>query len=211
VADPDPDLGLRPGAARVAPLRDDELDDVQRAVLAPYAGFANGVPDVLRTLVREPGLCAAWLPFAARLLNESAFDVRTRELVILRTAVLLDSVYEWAQHISLSRDVVAAHELDRLVEGPDAPGWTPAEATLLRAVDELVAHHGIADTTWAALREVLQPQLLVELPFLVGHYTMLAMAMHALGVQPEDASARLPRPAGGQTTRAAGSDPRRST
>jgi alkylhydroperoxidase family enzyme len=56
------------------------------------------------------------------------------------------------------------------------------EQLLLRAADELHATHRFTDVTWAALRAEYDEAQLVEIPFLVGQYTMLSMVAEGLGV-----------------------------
>ena len=79
--------------------------------------------------------------------------------------------------------------------GPDAPGWSDADRALLAAADELHAQQAIAEPTWAALASRWSAAQLVEIPFVVGQYTMLSMVAGALRVPLEDGLPRLPRAA----------------
>ena len=63
---------------------------------------------------------------------------------------------------------------------------------ILRAADELHARQDLSDATWSALRECLSDAQLVELPFVVGQYTMLSMVANATGVPLEPGLAPLP-------------------
>ncbi len=126
------------------------------------------------TLARNPGLMQRWLPFGMRLMR-GALSARHRELVILRTGARCGSPYEWGQHVLISREFgLTDVEIARVLDGPDAEGWTPLEQALLRSVDEL--HDTCRDQpgVWAALAGELDDAQLVELPMLVGHYTMVA-------------------------------------
>ena len=69
---------------------------------------------------------------------------------------------------------------------PDAPGWDPFDATLLRAADELHHDATLSDATWAALAGRYDERQMIELPMLVGHYHLVAFTLNALGVQVED-------------------------
>ncbi|HKY66462.1 MAG TPA: hypothetical protein VJM49_08840, partial [Acidimicrobiales bacterium] len=95
--------------------------------------------------------------------------------------------YEWAQHVVLAGDVgIDAAEIERIAEGPDAPGWAPFDAALVRAVDELVRDARIADDTWRALAAELDVQQLMDVVFTVGAYDLLAMAFRSFGVELDD-------------------------
>ena len=76
--------------------------------------------------------------------------------------------------------------------------WTPLEAELLAATDQLIDHYRVDDDTWARLAEHLDERQLVEVVFVVGTYTCLAMAFNSFGLQldPElDAIETIPFPA----------------
>jgi 4-carboxymuconolactone decarboxylase len=188
----EPDATFRPSAPRLPALGLDELDATQQRLVGGISDQFTTVPNLVLTLVRHPALYEAWLPLASKLLLDSAFDRRERELLIMRTAVSIGSHYEWGQHVALTPDLFDADDLARIVAGPDAAGWSVREAALLRAVDELHASAGISEATWTALAAELDEQQLVELPMLVGQYRMMAGIVNALGVQPEEGSGSLP-------------------
>ena len=54
---------------------------------------------------------------------------------------------------------------------------------MLTAVDELVDRYRIADDTWNRLAAQLDERQLVELVFVVGTYTGLAMAFNSFGLE----------------------------
>ena len=151
--------------------------------------------NVMRTLAHNPTLLDVWRRFAGALFTGS-LDPRDRELVILRAAWRCGSSYEWAQHARIGREVgLEADEIRRVSVGPDAAGWSPADALLLRAVDELVDHRRLSDGTWARLAQRFPPAELLLLAMLAGHYVMLAGVLASAGVQPEsDAMPKLGEP-----------------
>jgi 4-carboxymuconolactone decarboxylase len=184
------------GSPRLTPLPREEWGDDVRAAFA--VGFSEEVaarffstgpdaipmPNALSTMMRHPALAGPFLAYNNVLLNTPALDPRARELVILRVASRTDARYEWAQHVRLAARVgLNPEEIDAVADGADAEGWTPFEAELLRATDELIDHYRIADETWDRLAEHLDPRQLVELVFVVGTYTALAMAFNSFGLQ----------------------------
>lgn len=142
--------------------------------------------NIFATLVRHPGLFRRWMPFGGKLLQGSKLSPRDRELVILRVAMRCQARYEWAQHVGIAKDAgLSDDEIRAVAAGPDAPSWSPEDALVLRAVDELHDDHCITDATWAALRERFTEHQVIELPMLAGHYALLAGALNSFGVQPE--------------------------
>jgi alkylhydroperoxidase family enzyme len=117
---------------------------------------------------------------------------RQTELVILRVAVNMGNDYEWAQHVELSAPFgVDQVTLTRILAGP-AAGWSPLDALLLQATDELHATRRISEGTWDQLSTHLSEAQLIELCFLVGQYEMLAMFLQTVGVQLEPGKQPLP-------------------
>ena len=78
---------------------------------------------------------------------------------------------------------ITDEEIARVQAGPDAAGWDPFEATLLRAADELHADAKISDATWAALAERYDTEQLLDTVFTVGQYHTVAFALNSCGVQ----------------------------
>jgi 4-carboxymuconolactone decarboxylase len=174
-----------PSTPRIPPLAPEEMDDQARELVGEVGGETRGAVNIFLTLVRHPGLFRRWLPFGGKLLV-GKLPARDRELMILRTGWNCDAEYEWAQHVVIARrSGLGDDEIARIKEGPDAAGWDPFDATLLRAADELHRDSVLSDATWAALAERYDERQLIEVPMLVGHYHMVAYALNSLGVQVE--------------------------
>ncbi|HET9622374.1 MAG TPA: carboxymuconolactone decarboxylase family protein [Kofleriaceae bacterium] len=168
---------------RVAPLPDDEMTAEQRELLS-RGNLAR--LNIFRTLVRHPDLYRRWAAFGGYLLRDSTLAPRERELVILRTGHLCDAHYEVFQHTAIARTVgLRDDELAQIKVGPSAPGWSAFDRTLLTAVDELHASQRVSDATWAALAATYDTKQILDLIFTIGQYTLVSMALNALGVQIE--------------------------
>ncbi|HEV3225667.1 MAG TPA: carboxymuconolactone decarboxylase family protein [Acidimicrobiales bacterium] len=175
----------RPQSPRIPPLAPDEQDEQQRELLE--GATAPGIPasNIFSTLVRHPGLFRKWMPFGGKLLSGKV-PARERELLILRAGWRCQSDYEWGQHVLIGRRAgLADDEIERLKAGPDAPGWSEFDATLVRAVDELHDDGCITDATWAALASRYDEQQLIEVPMVVGQYHLVSYTLNSLGVQRE--------------------------
>src|SRR3982751_1104628 len=152
----------------MSPLSPEDQDDQARELLA--GAVAPGVPasNIFSTLVLHPGLFRKWMPFGGKLLS-GKLPARERELLILRTGWRCQSVYEWGQHVLIARAAgVTDEEIERLKEGPDARGWAPFDATLVRAADELHDDACITDATWAELAARYDVPQLTEVCMVVG-------------------------------------------
>lgn len=149
------------------------------------AARALGLTDmhIFSTLGRTGGLFRGWLHYSARLMPFGTLSRRDTELVIIRTAHLRRCAYELDHHIRLGRRAgIDGPTAERITAGPDA-GWSPRDAAILHAVDELVADRDITDATWSALTGHLTEKQQVGLVMLVGQYDSLATTIGTLRIE----------------------------
>ncbi len=184
--------------ARIAPLPPEEWSAEMRGALAALRpenprhpltrrkGGPKGL-NALGTLARHPELARAFHTFNGHVLFSSTLSPRQRELLVLRVASIRGSEYEWAQHAILAGDAgLDEDEIERIAEGPEAPGWAPLDRAMVRAVDELIGDGSVSDATWNALAAELDEQQLMDLVFTVGAYEILAMAFRSFDVELDD-------------------------
>jgi alkylhydroperoxidase family enzyme len=186
---------MRLSAPRLAPLPEAEWNDEVRELLGPMAKSPSGAPlHIFGTLARHPKLLKRWLVFGNHVLAKSTLSPRDRELAILRIGWLCRAEYEWGQHAVIARaSGISEAEIERVTAGPDAPGWSPGDAALLRAVDELRADAFVSDATWRALGARYDEHQLLDLIFTVGQYQLVSMALNTLGVQLDPGVAGFPK------------------
>jgi 4-carboxymuconolactone decarboxylase len=168
---------------RLEPLAEEKWDDETRELLERLQ-IDGRVFNIFRTLAAHPKLLKRWLVFGNHILYKSTLPPRERELLILRTGWLCRAEYEWGQHVAIGKRAgLSSDEINRIKEGPDAPGWSARDAALLRAVDELRSQAFISDQVWKALAASFDTQQLLDLIFTVGQYNLVSMALNTLGVQ----------------------------
>lgn len=143
--------------------------------------------NVLGVLARHPALTTAFHTFNGHVLFATTLTPRQRELLVLRVAATRDAAYEWAQHVVLAGDAgISDDEVARIRDAVDETVWSPVDAALLRAADELVDEARITDRTWAALASELDERQLMDVVFTVGAYDLLAMAFRTFEVELDD-------------------------
>jgi alkylhydroperoxidase family enzyme len=186
---------VRLDTPRLAPLPEAQWDDEVRALLQSAGPGAPRPLNIFTTLAHHPKLLKRWLVFGSHVLVKSSLSPRERELAILRVGWRCRAEYEWGQHVLIARGSgLSDEEIERVTRGPDAPGWSPFEAALLRAVDELHADAFVSDATWRALSERYDVRQLLDLIFTVGQYTLVSMALNTLGVQRDPGVPGFPPP-----------------
>jgi len=172
---------------RIAPVTDPSEE-----ILELYERGGMRAPDgstlnIFATLANHPRLLKRWMVFAAHVMSKNTLSPRHRELAILRVGVLCQSPYEFGQHVVIAeRCEISATEIDQVRVGPAHPAWSPFEAALLRAVDELHEHSRILDQTWADLAAVYTVEQMLDLVFTIGQYHLVSFALNSCGVELDD-------------------------
>ncbi|MDA8048337.1 MAG: carboxymuconolactone decarboxylase family protein [Actinomycetota bacterium] len=157
--------------------RDSLLADALREALAERDRDRLGaiLPNGITGLLHHPRLTGRYLAFNGALLTDAALPPRWRELLVLRVAWRTGSQYEWLQHVRMApRYDLTAEQIEAVARGEGV--WEEPEGDLIAAADQLMDHYRVDDATWARLADHLDTRQLIEVPFVVGAYTLLAMA-----------------------------------
>ncbi|WP_319436867.1 carboxymuconolactone decarboxylase family protein [Mycobacterium sp. RTGN5] len=181
--------------ARLKPLHVDEWDG--EALDALRQAFPAGVidqmrvsgqaPNVLATMLHHPGLAGPFTIFGNVLLRKPAIGHRNRELMLLRVAWRTGARYEWVHHVRLASEYeITDDDIRAIVDGTSSKTWTAREQDLVTATDEMLDAYRISDDTWRRLAQHFNEKQLVEIPFVVGTYTCLAMAFNSWNLQLEE-------------------------
>lgn len=180
--------------ARLAPPDPGSLaPDVARLVRATAQGKDREPPGTMALLAHAPALLTPFVGWAASLALRGSLSHRQHELLALRTAWRCRSPFEWGEHETLARAAgLDADEIARLARDEIGADWPPDDTALLRAADQLIAGCAIDDATWAALTALFAAPALVEVPLVVGQYTMLSMLANAAGLDVRPGDAALP-------------------
>jgi 4-carboxymuconolactone decarboxylase len=170
---------------RLKPLAQSEWTEEQQKILAPLIRDGR-VYNIFSTMARHPKMAEKWLTFGTYILRESTLPARDREILILRIGWLCRSEYEFGQHTRIGEKAgLSPEEVFRIMEGPEAAGWEPFDATLLRAADELHADSFISEDTWKALANRYDEKQLMDAVMTVGQYNLVSMLLNTFGVQPD--------------------------
>jgi 4-carboxymuconolactone decarboxylase len=176
---------------RIPPLPRDQWTDAAREVFAywgePGARENGSRTNMQMVLATHPPLAMAFNDFGRHILIENTAPAWARELVTLRIAWLMPSLYEWHYHVGYALNSgMTLEQVADIGVGPDAGSWSELDAAVLRCVDELWASSKVTDPTWATLAAHYTKPQLMDLVFTLGQYVMLGWAASAFGIQLED-------------------------
>ncbi len=139
------------------------------------------IPEIHFTMLRHPELWERISALSVQLSGRGMIPVRDRELVILRTGWLCQAPFEWGEHVRIARGLgLTTDDIERVIEGSAAEGWTEHERALLAAAEELHAGAMVADETFEVLSRTMTDVEFFELTVLIGQFTAVAYWQNAL-------------------------------
>jgi alkylhydroperoxidase family enzyme len=139
-------------------------------------------PNLYRGLGNHPKLVAAWTEFSKTLRYDTRTPRALRELMILRGAQLMNSEYEWAQHLRMARKSgVSDAQIAALASWKDSKEFTPKEKAALRLA-EAVTRGRVTDEDHAEALRHFDHHDYVELAIVAAFYAMVGRMLDAMGV-----------------------------
>ena len=118
--------------------------------------------------------------------NELTISPRDRELLIIRCAVKMKSVYEWAHHERIAKSVgLADKELEEL-KRPTPCDLPAVDIVLVQACDELIDTLELSENTFRALSKSFDTGNIMDIISVVGLYQWTAMLLRSFHVTIED-------------------------
>lgn len=179
---------------RVPPVHPKEWTQEQRKLITAHVDTTQPIMNFYATMLSHPDLYGPRLKFGSYLQRDSLLPPKTRELVIMRTAWLTRTEYEWGHHVEAAQKAgLSDQDIQRIAAGPDAPGWSEEQAAVLRAVDELRHEAFVSNRTWKTLAKHYDTKRLIEIIYTSGGYMMTAIALNSLGIQLEPGYPVLPQ------------------
>jgi AhpD family alkylhydroperoxidase len=187
--DSNPDRRIQ--MTRIAYRRPEEMTDQARELTS-----ARGNLNVYRALANAEKVFTGWMLAGQAALTSPVLPVRLRELVVLRTAYLMDCSYELGQHRDVARTAgVGAEEITAVISESDwkTADFDPVELALLHLTTELLTTRSVSIEVFDQVHTALGSEATVELLMVISRYAGLALMLNALQVD-LDESARLPIP-----------------
>jgi len=128
-----------------------------------------------------------YVQLAKSLFGEGKFNPRLRQIAILRQAHLIQSRYEWHQHIFLSRaNGVKDHEMEIIKNENPVRSLGEEENFMCRISDEITMHANLTDKTFQELFKRYSVALGSELILCLSYVNMLGRFINCTRVQIED-------------------------
>jgi alkylhydroperoxidase family enzyme len=187
-----PTSAERPGThcgtdvSRIRYLTDDEAIPESRDALADVMEGRGYVSNVHRSLAHSPSALRAFENFSGHVNGSSRLDLRTRELIILRTALIVGNEYEWRRHVPKALDAGVAAEQLRTLSDWTSGEYSSAHRAVFQLIDEYMSTNAVSDETVANVRDSYGDELLIEILLTVGWYLLVSTLIIPLDVVADD-------------------------
>jgi 4-carboxymuconolactone decarboxylase len=159
-------------AAQFEPVLQKRLEELWGTPVNLYRALGNHAP-----------LTAAWTEFANAIRHESRTPRSLREVMILRTAQLARSEYEWAHHLRMARKAgVDEAKIAALAGWRSSPLFDAKEKAAL-ALTEAVMACDVSDAVHAEVKKHFSDAEFVELSLTAGFYAMVSRMLDAMRVE----------------------------
>ncbi len=167
---------------RIPPLSPDNFTDLQKELVGDWSNM-----NFCRVIVQHPEMYKVFLPYIETLIAGSSLPPRDREILVLRALAVADDVYETLHHETIARNADISDAEIKAAQGDgNNEVLSDFDRLLMRAVDELMSKQNISDITWAGLSERYTDKQVIEVVFLVGCYTVMAMLTNSFGIPIEE-------------------------
>jgi len=145
--------------------------------------------NIYKAMLNSPKGLAAFGALASHIRFDSTLGQRLSELAILMVGYATRQPYEWSHHVEIARRFGVKDEEIRglMEEGEGRNSKLDALAkAVVRASKEMTDGVGISDATYAALRQGLNEEQVIDLVITIGFYNAVVRVLDALQIDVED-------------------------
>jgi alkylhydroperoxidase family enzyme len=141
-----------------------------------------------RMMAYAPTLMKASGEMALAFRHDSILSRALAEIVILRTAQVADSDYEWERHVPLARSVgVSEQQIADVGRWTQSGAFDAKEKAVLKYTETIARSAPVEDQAFAELQRHLSAREIVALTMLVGFYVSTAIFIKAMAIPDDNA------------------------
>ena len=153
-------------------------------------GEAMGLParrtqsESFRVLANNPGVARVAYNQLIQLLENNKFEMRLRELMIMRIGWVTGSAYEWTRHWRVATTAgIPQDDILAVRDWRNSERLTPADKAILAATDECLGGKSISDAAWAeVVKHLTDPGQQVEFIIAMGNWMMFSLLFRNLRI-----------------------------
>ena len=175
----------------IEPVEADIDHPVLNSVFDRFRDRGRDVPRLYRMLGNAPAMLDAWVGMAWPLRLEPDTDRGLRELLIMRTALLTRSSFEWQAHWPAAlRAGVSEVQLEALGDWEASTEFSTVEQAALACTDQIVLDGGASAASVTGLRAHFPAGECIELILTASFYVCVSRTLHSLGIEGDAETSR---------------------
>jgi alkylhydroperoxidase family enzyme len=144
--------------------------------------------NIYKAMANSPKGLAAFGTLASHIRFDSRLDQRLSELAILTVGYVTRQPYEWSHHVEIARRFgVKDEDIRALMDEVDGrnSALEPLAKAVVRASKEMTEGLGVSEATFAALRQGLDTEVVVDLIVTIAFYNAVVRVLEALQIDVE--------------------------
>ena len=139
--------------------------------------------NVQRMLAGTEDMYAAAVSLVTAVFKAEGVEPKTREMIILRAAKILNTPYEWQANSAMAKNMgLSAEEVAAAASDGPVSGINPDYVLVCQATDELSKTGTLTDATLSAMLARYDPVLCRKLILMVGWFNLLSLFLNGCRV-----------------------------
>lgn len=172
--------------ARVPLIGEEDRPELQALIARIKAERGGRLLNLYRALLNSPPVAEGWLGLFTAIRQQGRLDAASRELAILRVAILTRAEYEYRAHVPHAlRAGIPQEKIDALGEWQVCPLFNEAERAVLAYTDAMTQRVEVPEGIAAAVRRCFGDRELVELTAAIAGYNLVSRVLVALAIDHE--------------------------
>jgi len=173
--------------ARITLIDENHYPELAESVAKIKGARGGRLINIYRLMLHSPALANAWFDLNQAVRYGTQIDGQSRELAVIRVAVLNDVEYVERAHgpAYALKEGLTPEQVAALGNWQSSTLFSEQQRALLAYTDAMTREIDVPETVFAEVRKHFSERQVVELTMLVGAYNMLTRFLKALKVDPE--------------------------
>jgi alkylhydroperoxidase family enzyme len=139
--------------------------------------------NVIKMFAGTEDMFGATIGLVKAIFKAQGIDPKTREMIILRAATVLDSPYEWQANTQMAKNVgLSANEIDAAASDGAVVGIDPEYVLVCKATDELSKSGTLRDETLSELLNRYGDTITRKLVLMIAWFNLLSRFLNGCRV-----------------------------
>ncbi|MGH7795607.1 MAG: carboxymuconolactone decarboxylase family protein [Candidatus Binatia bacterium] len=173
--------------ARVPLINETDHPELARSMAKIKDARGGRLINIYRLMLHSPALADAWFDLNQAVRYGTAIDGQSRELAVIRVAILNDVEYVQRAHgpAYALKEGLTPEQVSAIANWQGSNLFSDPQRALLAYTDAMTREIDVPESVFGGLREHFSERQTVELTMLIGAYNMLTRFLKALKVDPE--------------------------